>query len=617
MKTKTPYFTLILFAALHASASFAQTQPQVAAPPTTPTGALVVNKGSDKAVTPKQQVEADKVVVKQKSADDLAYEKAQAETLAAKAKADQERADKAAADKIANDPATIAAKQAAALAAANAPRTEVPVSEADLKAAGINVSFVQNQLQLTGVLPGACAQRLSVPDYLKEDAKEDDKDADISSKDDLADHSQKIGLRVSFSASDDTRGLANCINDHKSDIDKIELATKPELGKSVIDANTLAVGGFAFGTKVTLFKDAPQSDSYKEILAALDPSKKKKEKHCVNCNIKELEKFEALNLKTLLDSDLMAEIEQESALIEKAKSSSDLAKVRDDLVKYAEFVNTLGGNEDEDKDKDKYRDLISKKFDEIITHSVELAYGDSKRQASRWADFLSKTYEVKAQLPGSTVKESEDANKLKEAFASGGSQRVEFLSAIDPTNTEVKAVLNGGQNSLARLYREVNTQCAYINSESALARCNTAKMNFSNTYGELKSLAARYVEAQRMSVAYANQNQLSSLQGQATGFNAFNSGINGFNANQGFNAGQGFNTGLPTNVFGANAGATYSPMFNQNNGLQYQAVQNGSFNNLYQVNNGSLLNANLRLGFGQQATAVAIPMNTNYGYITN
>ena len=632
MKSNITYFTLILFAALQASNGFAQTPAVPATPPALATTPVVA--AAPAPATPS--------------------------TPTVSAPAPTAPAVTAAPAPVTTTTTTAAPAAPAPVAVAPPASVPVPVSPADLAKLGIGLKFNQNVLQMTGSLPKACADSISFTDQT-EDAEVDSSSVDASNDDvptidELNGWTKKVGFKVFFKASNDMKTLSACVDTHKTDLDQTDLSG-PAFGKTMIDANTFAVAGFVDNANsISIGKKPPYSSLYTDVLARINPSMKKKERYCASCNVNDLKNLMALNipgLNGLVESTFQAEIAQEGDIISSAKNLSDLKKDRTDLGTYAAFISTM--NIDSDK-KSTYASLIAQQFDNILLQATSLSHGEgAERQAGQYADFFSSTYDAESNLPGLSSDSKDELSKLKKDYASGGSKRVDFISAIDPTNIEVKAALNEGQNSLARLSREVSRDCTYITSYSALSQCNAAKQNLSSTYADLHTLSSRYIEVQQMNMAAQNEFQNTALSGQMTGlggmqmpqsgfgmqnglgmqtgFNSgLNSGFNGFNGMNGFN-----NNGLSNNVYsqaninagffaGNNPGASLYGM-NQNS---LYSNQNSAFGNLYQTNSNlySMNNTGFNSGFNNQymnrspstssgSTVAAIPVNLNYSVQQN
>ncbi len=498
-------------------------------------------------------------------------------------------------------------------------RVDAQVSPDELFKNGISVRFTQDILQVTGSVPTACAGYLSVRDAKTEAKGDDGSSDDIAKQDDIAGHASHVGLLLSFSASSDMKTLSSCIDGHKGDLDKTDLSASTSMQKIIPNASKdLLLGGFIDSSNaVVLDKKPAMSGSYQTLFDSLDPKRiaAEEKKHCASCNVKELEGMMNLSisgLDVLIDSTLQAEIASEDDVIASAKNVKDLDKARKDLETYADFISTMTSDKDK---KEADAALIAQRYETLLTKANDLAF-DHQKDASSYADFIASTYGSEANLPGVSHDSREEALQLKSDFASGGSKRIDFLSSVDPTNKEVKAVLDGGRSSLNRQAREVNRACMVIASESALARCNTARQDYQTTQLELSTISQRYQYVQQMQMmARYSQNQP----------------MYGNQFNGGFSAGGSMN-GLPNSVFtqysnqNVNGGLymnnpnSANMLYGMNSGQNNLAFNgNANFNSLYQVNSNPLtMNGsagsnlyNNRAPSTLSPTA-AIPINLNY-----
>ena len=502
-------------------------------------------------------------------------------------------------------------------------RVDTPVSPEELSKNGIDVQFNQDTLQLTGSIPAACSPYLTVRDSKSEEPDDDNKSrSGVKDRKEMPDKAVHVGLVVAFSASSDMKTLSSCIDAHKSDLDKTDLSTVATLGKIIPNASKdWYLGGFVNGSnKVVLGKIAAMSDGYKKVYNLLDPKllAKHEKDHCATCNTKELEGL--VGLDDMVQSTLEAEIAGEDDVIKSAKNVKDLDKARKDLETYMGFIS---GMTSDGSKKDALAALISGSYERLLTKADDLAHAHES-DASAYADFIASTYGSEANLPGVSEDSRKEALKLKVDFSSGGSKRVDFLSAIDPNNKEVVAALKSGQSSLNREAREVNKACFIIASEKALERCNTAKMQYYSTMSNLDMIKLRYMEAQQMNSLAQYRNPMFGM--QMSGFNGFNAGASGsayglssnaFPSTANVNGGLYFGAANQGNaLYGINSmpntwsgGANYGGLYQQSNPFILSANA-GAGANLY---SGSMMNANLaRSPSTINTNTSAIPINLNY-----
>ena len=415
------------------------------------------------------------------------------------------------------------------------------VGLAEFEKLGLGLSFNAESLQVSGVLSRVCGEHLSIKDIKRSDAEKPD--AALENESDLALHSSKVAIRVVYDGGGTYKDLSDCEEKNKDNGDRLDLQLRPELSRNIVKKDEVALAGLLNEKNEFSSLHSPATTlSYRRIKDQLSV------KDCTNCNsdsrsvktrLDQLAQLDLPWVQPLMKSLLDSALAQTENSIKNAKSLRDLESLLKDLSDYADTADHLRL---ENSEKSRIMDSIASQMDLLIAKNEELAHESVTACASRevkstrtfysnsgscaavgtHADFISKVYAQVSQLPGLDSDSRAEARKKSRDYANHGLARVDFISSVDPANSEVRAVLNGGTETLRNLNKQVNKSCMFIFNERQFTQCNQARANYNTAMNQLNIYAQRFMTAQRM-----NQNPMPMMNGN----NYYNSSPYGYGVN--------------------------------------------------------------------------------------
>lgn len=458
---------------------------------------------------------------------------------------------------------------------------------------GLGFSFEDGNLQLTGQLPSACADQLSL-DVKKETLSEVDSDARVEKAEDLKEHSSRIGGRLSFHGNEGMKSLSDCLAANE-DESKVDLSTKHNVRRLALDDNEIAVAGLLDSSnKVIVNKDSAKSSEYKKLerqLAKLDCKECSADASSLRSRLSELKTMDSPLVASILPKLLEESIKQASGRIESAKKIRDLESIRTDLI---EIANMIPGLKISSESKEDRLAEIAEHFGTLMAKNQELAFeAKSATERTRSAEFMASTYEKMAALPGMEDDSKDEALALSKSYKKGGERRLDYLSSIDPTHAEVKDALKKADLTEFKLQREAQAACLGNANQFNFVRCSAAQTKLQEFASKMNPLKQRFVAA-------------------TSGFSqpSANSGLD-----QWFNKSAPANTAQTNNLFTLNPAVFPSAnAINVNNG----AVQNSPTASIYPQatnSNVSVYNSNLPIaiplsGISNQVAPSAAPAVT-------
>ena len=307
----------------------------------------------------------------------------------------------------------------------------ITVSTLDLKDAKLNLALNADQLQITGILPKDCADRLSLSDVTisaPSKSTDDIKSVTVKKPDDLNDYATRVEAQITFSKDDKVPSLKACIATAALDSPKVDLSKNPLFSRTALlnPDSDIAIAGIV-GEPLTL-----KSKSILDILGQI------KVFGCTTCN----DTWEKLSahltaakdspfLKTIITSVFDSTLIDMDKKIEDAKSLSDLEKAADQLTQMSAFINT-----------DDERGLQITLMEKIGAKGKELHSNHGKKitdsVAIKTVDFERDNYKKLAALSGLSDDKREEYNSLAADLSPGQQGRLQFLSSIDPNNHEIR-----------------------------------------------------------------------------------------------------------------------------------------------------------------------------------
>jgi hypothetical protein len=512
----------------------------------------------------------------------------------------------------------------------------------DLSEHGLKLEFVGYNLETSGSLPEECAKRLKYGDRKEFGSETSDSADSISSANELALRSKRIGVQIVFHGDENEKSLADCVEKHKDDKKK-----SVKLKKYVDHSGKAMIAGLL-----------NESDEFSPVdPRVVSPTFKKIELAIGNCP--ECDKDPALTRELIdevngLDYSFLvgtqkelirkslAHIEED---IRNAKSLSELKRLRAELQDLSKQVDRLSIDASE---KESILSAISADYDLLLKANEGIANesrkacsqksvgrsfykGSTCGAESQHADFIASTHEAIAKLPGLDDASRDNEMQIASEYAAGGLSRVEFISSLDPAHEEVVDALNNGHEDLQYLGLNVQRSCAWL-TPATFASCNQAKYEYQQTLQTYQSLSQRYSGLQSQSLSQMGPGIMQQNGFAPNGFAPNGFAPNGFAPNgfapNGF-APNGFApNGFAPNGFAPNGFAPNSAP--QGNGFQYamfpqsgpsqqqpnfmaqqNSFQSPAFNQTpSQMNNGFAQSGNFQ-GNGQ-GLPTAVPLSGNF-----
>ncbi|NDG86023.1 MAG: hypothetical protein EBX52_13420, partial [Proteobacteria bacterium] len=365
----------------------------------------------------------------------------------------------------------------------------VTVSEADLKAAGLEFSLESDGVHLKGKIPSKCykdgnIQRLVLGSVKATSPSSPDDSEEAKS---LADSADRLSVSANFQGQDveGMKSLVECkskaaATDPTVDVDLVSKFSDPENGAILVLDD---------GSKL-------KSERLRRLESLI--------KDCADCSASQHRKkfneiigLDSEALDAAAKSHLEALIKQASEAIDEATTLADLEKARNDLMLYAQDASKLKN------DRDELRSLVRTQFQRIIDKNEVLAKksrecakksprsvfeeSTSCATAGEYADFAAKTYREAAKLPGLSAQERDGIRNEARKFEEGSLERVKFIANIDPVNDEVTDAIQNGRDDLRAASMDVRRECAFLNPRT-FASCNQAKQSYldlAKTYQDL------------------------------------------------------------------------------------------------------------------------------------
>jgi hypothetical protein len=273
------------------------------------------------------------------------------------------------------------------------------------------------------------------------------------------------------------------------------------------------------------------SPDYKSLIALIDS------KDCKTCNTVEgvksrVDQLSSLGFSWLSDVELQMVtngITQESDAAKNAKSIEELSKISSDLGTYATRAAQLSLDPAQ---KAALLTAIGKGYDALIERNAKMASEEKSSCAQKTtertffavnscnseaahADLASSVYAKIAGLPGLDASSADQARKLSAGFAVGGSERLEFISNLNPAHDEVRSALAQGQIHLQGLAKNAQKSCFFVRNQESFLACNQARAEYSAAAQSYQSLSQKFASAQYLAQAMAGQQQ--SFQGFSQG----------------------------------------------------------------------------------------------------
>ncbi len=502
------------------------------------------------------------------------------------------------------------------------------LSPDDLSEFGLKLEFVGYNLEATGSLPEECAKRLKYGDRREFGAESPSSANAVSSADDLALRSRKVGVQIIFRGDEKEKSLAECMEKHKDD-----KKNSVKLKKYVDHTGKAMIAGLLDESdEFSAVEPRVTSPTFKKLELAIG--------NCPECDKNPELTRELIDEVNGLDYSFLVGTQKElirkslshiEKAIKNAKSLSELKRLRSELMDLAKQVDRLSID---GSDKESMLSAISADFDLLLEANQRMAAesrkacsekttgrsfykGNTCGGESNHADFIASTHDAISQLPGLDAASRDSERRLADEFSQGGLSRVDFISNLDPAHEEVVDALNNGKTDLRYLSMNVQRSCAWL-TPATFASCNQAKYDYQQTLQTYQTLSQRYSSLQSMSQigpGYMQPNGFAPNGFAPNGFAPNGFAPNGFAPNgfapNGF-APNGFApNGFAPNGFAPNGFAPNgfaSNTSSQGNGFQYamfpqvgtQQPQQGSF-----VQPGNFLNNGMNM-------PTAVPLNGNF-----
>jgi hypothetical protein len=352
---------------------------------------------------------------------------------------------------------------------ASAKEVDSILNAADMQKFGLKLAFHDDDsgdkgviAALEGSLPAACLQNM-VMDVVKRSSdstsvSKDDEDFSsprnnsssdsesekkIAKIDDLDAESSRVGVRVIFKGNDKTKTLSDCVSAEKSSPIK-DVSTNDKLSKPILDDGEKArLGLMDSSGKIAISKTSPESPAYHEIAKILNARTNAKVTTCEDCLInaaddadKHSELSEDITLGFLKDMETIAAKE-----LQNAHDLKSLEKARTDILTFQSKIRDYHISTDQaDALNAEAEDLLAGQ-NGVQTKAGQIAKQDPKN-ADDYASFISETGAKIARLSGISEETRKQQNLVVDAYAKGGSMRMQFIQSINPGDKEVEQYLS-------------------------------------------------------------------------------------------------------------------------------------------------------------------------------
>ena len=401
------------------------------------------------------------------------------------------------------------------------------VSKDEFNSLGLGLSLTNGTIQVTGSLSAPCAERLSIKDLKEALPSADDAASKPATLADLSKHAKFVGVRLSFKGDNATDGLQSlqaCEEKFCEKSDRTDLSTRSSLGRSLSPGNTIAVAGLLDSQNAVIpVSPAVLSPDYKSLIALIDA------KDCKTCNTVEgvktrVDQLSSLGFSWLSDVELQLVtngITQELDAAKNAKSIEELSKISADLGTHATRAALLSLDPAQ---KAALLTAIGKGYDALIERNSKMAAEEKSSCAQKTtertffavnscnseaahADLASSVYSKIASLPGLDAGSADQARKLSAGFAVGGTERLDFISNLNPAHDEVRSALAQGQIHLQGLAKNAQKSCFFVRNQESFLACNQARAEYSAAAQSYQNLSQKFASAQYLAQAMAGQQQ--------------------------------------------------------------------------------------------------------------
>jgi hypothetical protein len=490
---------------------------------------------------------------------------------------------------------------------------------------GISLEFVGNEIRAIGSVSAACGDLLSLDTKKDEVASKDDEDSDKESvSNDLKGQASRVGARLTFHGNEKIKTLSDCVK-LDDDGEKADLSKNSKLHRSVLSDGEIAIAGLLDSSnKVDYDKKFVKSAQYKKMevqFKKLDCKECNADPSSLRARINELKSINSPLVASLLPKLLEKSVSEAGDRIGSAKNLRSLESIRSDLSDIAELIPSLKISSSE---KEKQLGDIAEKFTELMSRNQEITSTDAKASAeqSRSADFMAKTYEALAKLPGMDPDSKDEALAKADGYKKGHERRVEYLSMINANHPEVTKEMKGLSMKEEKLRAAKDDACNQYtqkgyqlvpNPHFSFVACGEAKPKYEEFMASFAPLKQRVDTAQTVNLNLLAQQKVLNGQQQPQWFNQpgpfSNNANNLFTLNPAVfpNAAQlNQNSGIAgQNSVGPNN------LYPQQNGFQYGNPQslNLVYNQAY--NNPNFAGGNVGLNTSTLPIAMPIPGVSN------
>jgi hypothetical protein len=358
----------------------------------------------------------------------------------------------------------------------------VTVSAEEIANAKLKGSFKNDLFRLTGVLPSACADRLSMTDINVVDPEKtmDSAEGQEVSKDSLHDYATKVTFNVSFKSDAEHATLKDCLTKYENG------AERKNVDLSHLMPGTAKLAIVTVGEEGTEWK-SPE-------LIRLE--KQHTNLECTSCNsswskarstLKDARGFDSPLLEGLMSKLLENSLKEADSSIDEASQLVGLEKISKELFEMLDFAKA---------------ETLQLKIVDLLEKSVLKSLSLSKSghitasMASRHADFAHDTYMAiaKIKIIESDANKKSDFKQRATEFAKGSDSRIQYISSIDGDNPEVRAYLKIADAKQRDFLFEMNRVCNTFHPQ-AFAQCAEMRVVFQQNEKILLDLQNRYVSS--------------------------------------------------------------------------------------------------------------------------